>query len=255
METPSKTPNTGATAPSGSAGVCHPAFARLREAFEDDLVSGRSVGASLCLVVGGEVVVDLWGGHADEARSRDWARDTIVNVWSCTKAWAAVCVLILVDRGLVDLAAPVARYWPEFAQHGKGAVTVAEALSHRAAVVTYRRYLGRADETTWAQLAAELAAERPFWEPGAGAGAGEARYHAFTFGVLAGEVVRRVTGKTMGAFFAEAVARAHALDMHVGFGPALDARVADCIEGPGLPSEADLDKIGGDDVARITITH
>ncbi len=107
-----------------------------------------------------------------------WESDTIVNIWSACKAWSAVCVLILVDEGKIDVKQPVAKYWPEFGANGKGAVTVEQALSHQAAVVTYRRYLGRADETTWEQLTTELANESLFWELGT-----EARYHAFTFGV------------------------------------------------------------------------
>ena len=130
------------------------------------------------LQIEGNAVVDLWGGHADEARTRPWESDTIVNVWSACKAWSAVCVLILVDQGKIDVKQPVAKYWPEFGANGKDKVTVEQALSHQAAVVTYRKYLGRADETTWEQLTNELANESLFWELGT-----ETRYHAFTFGV------------------------------------------------------------------------
>ena len=122
--------------------------------------------------------MDLWGGYANEAGTRPWESDTIVNIWSACKAWSAVCVLILIDEGRIDVKQPVAKYWPEFGANGKGEVTVEQALSHQAGVVTYRKYLGRADETTWEQLTTELANESLFWEPGT-----ETRYHAFTFGV------------------------------------------------------------------------
>ena len=130
------------------------------------------------LQIEGNAVVDLWGGHANKARTRSWECDTIVNVWSACKAWSAVCVLILVDQGKIDVKQPIAKYWPEFGANGKDEVTVEQALSHQAAVVTYRKYLGRADETTWEQLTMELANESLFWELGT-----ETRYHAFTFGV------------------------------------------------------------------------
>jgi CubicO group peptidase (beta-lactamase class C family) len=226
-------------------GICHPAFAALRAALEEDFKQeGRSVGASVALCVDGNLVVDLWGGFADEAKTRSWDAGTIVNVWSACKAWSATCVLVLVDRGNVDLEAPLARYWPEFAQNGKECVTVRQALSHQAGVVTYRKYLGRADETTWEQLASELAQESLFWELGT-----DTRYHAFTFGVLAGELVRRVSGMTIGAFWQQHVAKPHGLDMFMGFGPELDARVADLVAGPGIPTADNLGRIGGDDVS------
>ena len=184
-------------------------------------------------------------------------------------------MLMLVDQGLIDVHQPVANYWPEFAQNvrldlsrcsfalsfsfysatagsgrslvprhqGKDKVTVEQALSHQAAVVTYRKYLGPASETTWEQLTSELAAESLFWELGT-----ETRYHAFTFGILAGELVRRVSGQTVGAFLKEHIADKHSLDMHIGIPEEMDARVADLIAGPGIPSADDLDRIGPDDV-------
>ena len=133
------------------------------------------------LQVEGNAVVDLWGGsraRGEADGSCPWESDTIVNIWSACKAWSAVCVLILVDEGKIDVKQPIAKYWPEFGANGKGEVTVEQALSHQAAVVTYRKYLGRADETTWEQLTTELANESLFWELGT-----ETRYHAFTFGV------------------------------------------------------------------------
>src|SRR5439155_1712245 len=145
--------------------------------------------------VDGELVVDLWGGYADAARTRPWTRDTIVNVFSTTKAMTALCAHMLVDRGLLDLDAPVARYWPEFAQNGKRALPVHYLLSHRAGLAAIRQPLPTEAFYDWDRMVGALAAETPWWEPGTTSG-----YHAMTFGYLVGEPIRRVSGKTPGRF-------------------------------------------------------
>jgi CubicO group peptidase (beta-lactamase class C family) len=129
-------------------GECGPRFAAVRDAFAASFASGREVGASFAATLEGELVVDLWGGHADAARTRPWARDTIVNVFSTTKAMTALCAHLLVDRAMLDLDAPVARVWPEFAAEGKAAVTPRHCLNHSAGLAAIRRPLPGARPAT-----------------------------------------------------------------------------------------------------------
>src|SRR5262245_61669588 len=210
-------------------GHCEPAFGRVREALADALASGIEVGAALAVYVDGESVVDLWGGFADGARSRPWRRDMIVNLYSVGKAVTAVCALRLVDAGLLDLEAPVARYWTEFVQAGKARLLVRHLLTHQAGLPAVARPLPSGSWRSWDTMTAALAAQRPWWEPGAGHG-----YHVNTQGFLIGEVVRRVTGKTFGAYLRDSLTGPARIDFFVGFGPELDPRCADTL--PPRPS-------------------
>jgi CubicO group peptidase (beta-lactamase class C family) len=197
----------------------------------------------------GEPVVDIWGGWADEARTRPWERDTLVDVFSVGKAMAALCVLLLVQRGEADLDAPVAGYWPEFAVNRKGDVTLRMLLSHRAGLPAIRRLLADSDIYDWAAMTSALASEEPWWLPGSAHG-----YHVNTFGFLAGEVVRRVSGQSVGAFFRREVADPLQADFHFGFGPEHDGRVAEYVfagESPRPSAEgAEAQQAAGDDEAR-----
>src|SRR5215813_12652956 len=145
-------------------GTCPPRFAAIREAFAANFEAGREVGASFAVTIDGAPVVDLWSGTADAAGTRPWTEDTIVNVFSTTKAMTALCAHILVDRGLLDLNAPVVRYWPEFAQAGKGAIPVHYLLSHRAGLAGIRTALPREALYDWSRMVDALAAEPPWWE-------------------------------------------------------------------------------------------
>ena len=211
-------------------GLCDPRFAAVREAFAENFALRGEVGASVAVTVEGALVVDLWAGHADADRSQPWTRDTLVNVYSVTKGMAATCVHLLVHRGLLDLDAPVARYWPEFAQAGKEAIPVRWLLSHRAGVPAVERVLPSEMAYDWDGMCAKLAAQSPWWEPGSQHG-----YHAFTFSWLVGEVVRRISGKSLGRFFRDEVAGPLGLDAHIGCGPDLDARIADLLPAPPRP--------------------
>ncbi len=214
-------------------GHCDPAFARVRDALAEVLVSGFEVGAALVVYVDGRAVADLWGGYADLARSRPWQRDTIVNLYSVGKAIGAVGALRLVDAGLLDLDAPVARYWPEFAQAGKARLPVRYLLTHQAALPAIARPLPSGAWSRWGAITDALAAQAPWWEPGAGHG-----YHVNTQGFLIGEVVRRITGTTFGSYLRENLTGPAGVDFFVGFGPELDGRCADVL--PARPSpEAD----------------
>ena len=201
----------------------------MRDAFAAVLASGFEAGAALAVYLDGEPVIDLWSGYADAARNQPWRRDTIVNLYSVGKAISAVCLLRLVDAGLVDLDAPVARYWPEFAQASKARLPVRYLLTHQAALPAIARPLPSGSSSSWDTIADALAGQAPWWEPGAGHG-----YHVNTQGFLIGEIVRRVTGRPFGAYLRESITGPARVDFFVGFGPELDSRCADVL--PVLPS-------------------
>jgi len=220
-------------------GQCEPAFERVRDALAEVLASGFEVGAALAVYVDGTAVVDLWGGFADAARTRPWQRDTIVNLYSVGKAISAVCALRLVDAGLLDLDAPVARYWPEFAQANKARLPVRYLLTHQAALPAIARSLPSGSWRSWETITEGLAAQAPWWEPGAGHG-----YHVNTQGFLIGEVVRRITGKTFGAYLRESITRPAGIDFFVGLEPELDLRCADVLPMQPSPETAELQVSG-----------
>lgn len=205
-------------------GHCDARFTAVRRAFEENFGERGELGAAVAVTVGGRTVVDLWGGWADAARSRPWERDTLVNVWSTTKGPVALCAHILADRGLLDLDAPVAAYWPEFAAAGKEKVLVRHLLSHRAGLAGLREPHSMEQLCDWELTTQRLAAAEPWWEPGTRSG-----YHALTYGHLVGEVVRRVSGLRPGAFLAREVTGPLGVDFRIGL-PEQDAdRVAELI--------------------------
>lgn len=208
---------------SGVSGFCHEAFEPVRERFERNFESGLEVGASVCVTHGGEVVVDLWGGERNAAGD-PWERDTVCNVWSTTKTMAAIVLLMLVDRGEIDLEAPVATYWPEFAANGKEGVLVRHVLSHTAGLPGWRPAIRPRHLADHDLCASNLAAQAPWWEPGTQAG-----YHLITQGYLEGEIVRRVTGHTLGTFFREEVAEPLGADVHIGLPESEEPRVAEIV--------------------------
>ncbi|WP_422029698.1 serine hydrolase domain-containing protein [Reyranella sp.] len=202
-------------------GTCRPGFERVAEAFEKNLKEKGEIGASVCLTVGGETVVDLWGGVADAKTSAPWTRDTVSIVFSCTKGATALCAHVLASRGALDLDAPVAELWPEFAQHGKERVTTRMMLDHSSAVPAVRAKVKDDGPYDWAYMTDRLAAEVPFWEPGTRNG-----YHGFTFGWTVGEMVRRASGKSLGTFFREEIAGPLGLDFWIGLPEEIEPRVA-----------------------------
>jgi CubicO group peptidase (beta-lactamase class C family) len=205
-------------------GTCVPRFAAVRAAFAANFEAGREIGASFAATLDGEPIVDLWGGHADGARARPWTEHTIVNVFSTTKAMTATCAHMLVDRGLLDVDAPVARYWPEFAAAGKAAVPVRQVLSHTAGLAGVTPRLPLEALYDWTRMTGVLAAETPWWTPGTASG-----YHAMTYGYLVGELVRRITGRSLGAFFRDEIARPLGADFHIGLPASEDPRVAEMV--------------------------
>ncbi len=208
-------------------GFTHDRFADVRKVFEGNLASGADVGASFCATKDGEVIVDLWGGHADEAKTRPWVEDTIVNVYSTTKTMCALTALLVADRGGFDFNDPVAKYWPEFAANGKQDVTIAHLMSHSAGLSGWKEPITGEDLYDWEKATSLLAAQAPFWKPGTQPG-----YHALTQGYLVGEVIRRVTGKSVGTVFREEIAEPLGADFHIGLPASEDHRVADLIPPP-----------------------
>jgi CubicO group peptidase (beta-lactamase class C family) len=202
-------------------------FSAVREAFEANLASGEDIGSSFCATVEGETVVDLWGGFADPQRTRPWARDTIVNVYSTTKTMTALTALLIADRGDLDFDAPVARYWPEFAANGKDRVKVSHLMSHSAGLSGWKTPITQEDLYDWEKATSLLAAQAPYWEPGTAPG-----YHALTQGYLVGEVVRRITGRSLGTVFREEIAEPLGADFHIGLPASEDTRVAELIPPP-----------------------
>jgi CubicO group peptidase (beta-lactamase class C family) len=208
-------------------GFCDPRFEAVRDEFERNFRERGELGASVSVTFEGETVVDLWGGIARAETNAAWQRDTISVVWSCTKGATALCAHILAARGLLDLDAPVAKYWPEFGQAGKQDITVAMLLNHQAGVPAVRTPLSPGAFADWEVMVDALAKEEPFWKPGLMHG-----YHAFTFGWLVGEVVRRVSGKSLGTFFREEVAGPLGLDFWIGLPPEHEDRTARMIMPP-----------------------
>jgi CubicO group peptidase (beta-lactamase class C family) len=214
--------------------MASPRFAAVREEFERNFAERGEVGASVCVTVDGETVVDLWGGVADQATGAPWQADTITVVWSCTKGATALCAHMLAARGAIDLDAPVARYWPEFAKGGKDAITVRMLLNHQAGLAALPAPIPENGLCDWEAVVDALADMEPLWEPGTRHG-----YHALTFGHLIGEVVRRASGRSLGSFFREEVAEPLGLDFWIGLPAEQEARVAPTIPAdppaPGQP--------------------
>ena len=196
-------------------------------AFRQNLERGEDLGASFCMTVEGEPAADLWGGWADAERTRPWTADTIVNVFSTTKTMTALTALLLADRGELDFDAPVARYWPEFAAEGKDQVTVRHLMNHSAGLPDWTAPIVPADLYDWDKVTDLLARQALEWAPGT-----EIGYHSMTQGYLVGEVVRRITGRSLGTVFRQEIAEPLGADFHIGLPASEDARVADLTPPP-----------------------
>jgi CubicO group peptidase (beta-lactamase class C family) len=228
-------------------GACGERFAALRSALQQNLDSGEELGASLVLDIDGDLVVDLWGGSCDEARTVPWSEDTITNVWSSTKPVTSLAALMLVDRGELDVDAPVARYWPEFAASGKQDIKVRQLMSHSSGVSGLDQPAAVDDLYDWQKATSRMAAQAPWWEPGTASG-----YHALNYGHLVGEVVRRVSGKTLKQFVAEEIAGPLGADFQIGAAESDWGRIAEVVPPPPLPF--DLAALDPDSPAVKTLT-
>jgi CubicO group peptidase (beta-lactamase class C family) len=199
-------------------------FEPVRAAFEKNFAAHAEVGAAVHVIVDGGAVVDLWGGSSDAAGTRAWQPDTLVNVWSTTKGWLALAMHLLADRGLLDFDAPVARYWPEFAQKDKGGVLVRHILTHTAGLPAPSMKVPDKDLFAWEAMIHALEQSQLFWQPGRRCG-----YHAATFGWLNGEVLRRITGMRVGEFLRTQIAGPLEADALIGLSLAEQARTAETI--------------------------
>ena len=205
-------------------GHCDARFDKLLDAFGQAIADGDEVGAAIAVDIDGDTVVDIWGGYADAAKTRPWTEDTIVNVWSSTKTVTALAGLMLIDRGLIEPDTLVASVWPEFGVNGKGDIEFRHFLSHSSGVSGWDQPVVVEDVYDWEKSTAMLAGQAPWWEPGTASG-----YHALTHGHLIGEVVRRVTGRTLKQFVAEQISGPLGADFQIGATPADSARIAEVI--------------------------
>lgn len=202
-------------------GSVEPGFEPVADAFADAFAGRPTMGGALHVTIGGQSVIDLWAGRADERSGRAWSQDTPSVVFSCTKGLMSILIARLVQDGQLDYDAPVTRYWPEFAQAGKAGITVGQALAHQAGLSAPREDLTEDDIVDWDRMVSALAAQEPLWPIGTGYA-----YHALTHGWLTGELVRRVTGKSAGAYFRELVTDPLGADAWIGLPDALADRPA-----------------------------
>lgn len=228
-------------------GTFAPAFTALATVFKENFSARGDVGASLAVVRDGELLVDLWGGSLDAVGRRPWAADSVVNVWSTTKAVNALCFAMLVDRGQAAYADPVARWWPEFAAQGKDAITIAMLLSHQAGLCSFADPAVVEDFYDQPRAAARFAAMTPLWPPGSRSG-----YHAISIGNLAGELFRRIEGRTLGAFIRDELAGPSGLDLTLGLPPSEEARRAEMIAPPELATSNMATDLNPSQVAAYT---
>jgi CubicO group peptidase (beta-lactamase class C family) len=212
-------------------GVCPEHLHQVREAFEANFSEGLELGARFALAIEGEIVVDLIGGWADRARSRPFTEDTLTPVFSTTKAMASVMIAWLVGAGRLDYDERVADIWPEFAAAGKGAITVGQALSHQGGLPGFAEAMDSAAWFDWNLIATKLAAMAPLWPPGTASG-----YHPVTFGYLAGEIFRRVDGRSLGTALRDDIAGPLGLDLWIGLPDSEHGRCADMRKPPAAPS-------------------
>jgi CubicO group peptidase (beta-lactamase class C family) len=215
-------------------GFCSKRFQELRSLLERNLASGEELGASIYVNIDGQDVTDLWGGYADAERSRPWQRDTIVPIYSNGKSILALTVLILAERKILDLDAPVAKYWQEFATNGKDVILVRHIISHTSGVSGWNDDLVLDDFADWDRMVAKLQEQAPWWPPGSATG-----YHAYTMGFMVGELVRRTTGKTMRQFIADELAAPLHADLQVGVAEKDWPRVAEIIPPPPRERQRD----------------
>ena len=216
-------------------GLCPERFSGVRAAFEDNFAAGQELGARFSLVERGELVVDLWAGFADRQRAKPFDERTLTPVFSTTKAIAALLIARLVDAGKLDYPQPVADVWPEFAQAGKAAITIEQVMSHQEGLSGFPDEMEPSLWFDWDAVCAKLAAMAPLWPPGTASG-----YHPITFGYLAGEIFRRVDGRTMGTALREDLARPFGLDLWIGLPDAEHGRVADLQRPNGLPNFGEI---------------
>lgn len=210
-------------------GTCSPPFERVRDAFEANFRERGEVGAAVAVWVDGDLAVNLWGGTANITTRRQWQPHTLASIFSGSKALTSTCIHLLADRGEIDLHSPVAEYWPEFAQAGKRDITVATVMGHRSGVIGPRTRLTPNETLDWDAVCAQIARAEPWWEPGTAQG-----YHMVSFGFIMGEIVRRVTGRTLGEYLRREIAEPLGIDVHIGLAESEHDRCADMVNKPHI---------------------
>ncbi|HEV3226591.1 MAG TPA: serine hydrolase domain-containing protein [Acidimicrobiales bacterium] len=215
-------------------GLVEPGFEGVRDAFQRNFDEHDEIGAGFSLHVEGRKVVDLWGGVAEEDIGRPYTEDTLQLVFSTTKGATATCLNLLIQRGLIDPDAPVAKYWPEFAQGGKESIPVRWLMGHKAGLVTVDKHLSLDEVLAWDPIIEALEVQEPLWEPGSAHG-----YHAVTFGWLLGELIRKVDGRGLGQFFKEEIAEPLGLEFWIGFPESEEYRVAPMV-GSLIPDDSEV---------------
>lgn len=218
-------------------GTCPERFAAVRQAFEQNFAAGQELGARFSLVEAGELVIDIWAGFADRQRTKAFDERTLTPIFSTTKAVAALLIARLVDQGRLDYAQPVADVWPEFAQAGKGAITIEQVMSHQEGLSGFPDEMEPSLWFDWEAICAKLAAMAPLWPPGSASG-----YHPVTYGYLAGEIFRRVDGRTMGTALREDLAQPFGLDVWIGLPDAEHNRTADLQRPSALPNFGEINE-------------
>jgi CubicO group peptidase (beta-lactamase class C family) len=209
-------------------------FSKLKDALAANFADGLEHGAAVAVMVGGKLVVDIWAGHANKAKTKLWQRDTVANVWSSTKGVVAAAVAMLVERGKLHYDKPIADIWPEFAAQGKEHITLDQTLSHTSGLNGLNTPLTPEQLYQWSPYVDALAAMKPNWQPGT-----DCAYHALSYGHLAGEPIRRVTGMSVGQFISKHIAQPLGVEFYVGLPEAQDHRAAEMIEGKGASGWVD----------------
>ncbi|MFF0587515.1 serine hydrolase domain-containing protein [Streptomyces sp. NPDC003781] len=228
-------------------GNADPRLRKVVAALALNIESGAELGASIAVDLDGETLLDVWGGHADAGRNREWSRDTIVNVWSLTKTVTNLAALVLVDRGLLDVHAPVANYWPEFGVNGKEGVLVRHVMSHTSGVSGWDQPWNPEDVYDLERATHQLATQAPWWKPGTASG-----YHDQSLGHLVGELVRRVSGKSLTEFVRTELAEPLGADFQIGARESDYERIAEIVPPP--PTDFDVNELAPDDPMRKTFS-
>lgn len=230
-------------------GSCDEAFEPLRKLLTENAASKADLGACICVNLDGKKVVDIWDGFTDEESTKEWEENTIINVWSSSKTVTNLCVLIAHDRGLLDVKEPIAKYWPEFAENGKEDVRVRHILSHSTGVAGWEESISMEDVCDPVKSTPPMAKQKPWWEPGTQSG-----YHALNQGHLAGELIRRVTGKSLKQFIAEEVAGPLGADFQLGAAEKDWPRISTLIAPPPLTSQVGAAAADAESVAMKALT-
>lgn len=217
-------------------GHCASEFSAVRDAFSENFEKRSELGASVCIIQNGETVVDLWGGHKDLLKRKKWEENTISLVFSCTKAATALCLHKLIDEGRIGLDDKVESVWPEFSTNGKENVTIRMMLNHSSAVPAVRAPVKPGGYYDFNYMTKRLAKEKPFWAPGVTGG-----YHMITFGWTVGEIVRRISGKSLGEYFKTEIAEPYGVDFHIGLPDSEFSRASKMVPFVPAPDDAKSD--------------